>query len=159
MLGLVVETLVVIVDRDREHLLGVILTDDIVVENFAYPLGSQNAIARLHQRGFILLADDIHAQFDALVAGKHGRTGDELAHLVLALAAERAIERVLGLAASDLAHPALRALPARRGSGTLSLPGPGLRIRSAQPINQPGSTTRLRPRCLAKHGNGPWIKN
>src|SRR5437016_1929042 len=44
-LGLVVETLVVIVDRDREHLLGVILTDHIVVENFAYLLGGRNAIA------------------------------------------------------------------------------------------------------------------
>src|SRR5262245_58100167 len=29
--------------------------------------------------GFILLADDVHAQFDTLVADKHGRTGDELA--------------------------------------------------------------------------------
>src|SRR5205807_915393 len=85
---------------------------------------------------------------DAFVTDEYRWAGDELAHLVLALAAERAIERVLGLAASDLAHPALRALPARRGSGTLSLPGPGLRIRSAQPINQPGSTTRLRDRPL-----------
>jgi hypothetical protein len=46
------------------------------------------------QRGFILLADDVHAQFNALVADKYGRTGDELAHLVLALAAERAMEAV-----------------------------------------------------------------
>jgi hypothetical protein len=35
-------------------------------------------------------ADNVHAQFDAFVADKYGRTGDELAHLVLALAAERA---------------------------------------------------------------------
>src|SRR5947209_11479271 len=46
-LGLVVETLVVIMDCDREHLLGVILTDDIVVKNFAYLLGGGNAVARL----------------------------------------------------------------------------------------------------------------
>src|SRR6266481_1174731 len=103
-LGLVVETLVVIMDRDREHLLGVILADHVVVENLAYLLGSWDAIARLHQRGFILLTDDIHAQFDAFVADKHGRTGDELAHLVLALAAERAMERFLGFAAVDFAH-------------------------------------------------------
>jgi len=32
---------------------------------------SRNAIARLHQRGFILLADDVHAQFDALVADEY----------------------------------------------------------------------------------------
>jgi hypothetical protein len=29
-------------------------------------------------------ADNVHAQFDAFVADKYGRTGDELAHLVLA---------------------------------------------------------------------------
>jgi len=75
-------------DRDREHLLGVILTDDIVVKNLANLLGRRNAIARLHHRGLVLLADDVHAQFDALVADENGRAGDKLAHLVLALAAE-----------------------------------------------------------------------
>src|SRR5215472_7895721 len=103
-LGLMVETLIVIMDRDREHLLGVILADDIVVKNFAYLLGGRNAVARLHQGGFILLGDDVHAQLDALVADEYGRAGDELAHLVLALAAERAVERILGFAAADLAH-------------------------------------------------------
>src|SRR5262249_7681035 len=66
----VVETVVVIMDRDREHLLGVILTDDIVVEDLAYLLRGRNAVARLHQRGLVLLADDVHAQFDALVANE-----------------------------------------------------------------------------------------
>src|SRR5205807_1443254 len=89
---------------DREHLFGVILTDHIVVKNFTYLLGGRNAVARLHQRGLVLLADDVHAQLDALVADKHGRPGNELAHLVLALAAERAVERILGFAAADLAH-------------------------------------------------------
>src|SRR5262249_18083920 len=103
-LGLMVETLVVIMDRDREHLLGVILTDDIVVKNFAYLLRGRNAVARLHQRGLVLLADDVHAQFDAFIADKYGRAGDELAHLVLALAAEREVELLLGFAAADLAH-------------------------------------------------------
>src|SRR5262249_28537345 len=103
-LGLMIEPLVVIVDPDREHLLGVILTDHVIVEDLANLLGSWNAIARLHQRGFILLADDVHAQFDTLVADEYSRTGDELAHLVLALAAERAVERILRFAAADLAH-------------------------------------------------------
>jgi hypothetical protein len=88
MLGLMVEPLVVIVDGDREHLLGVILADHVIVENLANLLRSRNAVARLHQRGFVLLADDVHAQLDALVADEHGRSGNELAHLVLALAAE-----------------------------------------------------------------------
>src|SRR6267142_1576699 len=99
-----VKPLVVIVNGDREHLLGLILTYDIVVKNFAYLLGRRDAVARLHQRGFVLLADDVHAQLDAFVADKYSRAGDELAHLVLALAAERAVERILGIAAADLAH-------------------------------------------------------
>jgi hypothetical protein len=99
-----VESLVVIVDRDREHLFGVILTDHVVIKNLAYLLRGRDAVARLHQRGFILLADNVHAQFDALVTDKHGWAGDELAHLVLALAAERAVEHILRIASADLAH-------------------------------------------------------
>src|SRR4029077_10751891 len=89
---------------DREHLLGVVLADYVVVEDLPDLLRGRNAVARLHQRGLVLLADDVHAQLDALVADKHSRAGNELAHLVLALAAERAEERVLGVAAADLAH-------------------------------------------------------
>src|SRR5207245_3564227 len=103
-LRLVVQALVVVVHRDREHLLGVILTNHVVVENLAYLLWSGDAVARLHQRGFVLLANDVHAQLDALVADKDGRTGDELAHLVLALAAERAVESHFRFANADLAH-------------------------------------------------------
>src|SRR5262249_14998527 len=102
MFGLVVETLVVIMDRDREHLLSVILADDIVVKNFAYFLRGRNAVARLHQRGLVLLVDDVHAQFDALVADEYGWAGDDLANLVLALAAKRAVERILEIALPTL---------------------------------------------------------
>ena len=55
-----------------------------------------------------VLSDDVHAEFDALVADEHSRARDELAHLVLALAAERTIESVLGLSAGRAfahAHP------------------------------------------------------
>jgi hypothetical protein len=38
-LGLVIEPLVVIVDGDREHLLGVVLPDHIVVENLRISSG------------------------------------------------------------------------------------------------------------------------
>src|SRR5713226_7310844 len=94
-----------VVDGDREHFLGVVLADDVIVEDFSDLLGGWDAVARFHQRGLVLLADDVHAQLDALIADEHGRTGNELADLVLALAAERAIERVLGIASADLAHP------------------------------------------------------
>ncbi len=117
----VVEALVVVVDGDREHALGVVLADHVVVENLADLLRRRNAVARLHQRGLVLLADDVHAQFDAFIADEHGRAGDQLADLVLALAAERAVEGVLGVAAADLAHPSLRhrsaaGTPSRRPS-------------------------------------------
>ena len=98
------EPLVVIVNGDRKHLFGMILTDHIVIENLAYFLRGGNAVVRLHQRGCVLLADDVHAQFDALVADEYGRSGNELSHLMLTLAAERTVERVLGLATTDLAH-------------------------------------------------------
>src|ERR1700692_2297221 len=91
-------------DRDREHLLGVVLADDVVVENLADLLGGRNLVARFRQRRLVLLADDVHAKLDAFVTNEDGRPGNELAHLVLALAAERAVERVLRIAAVNLAH-------------------------------------------------------
>src|SRR5580704_18088100 len=93
-----------IVDGDREHLLGMILADNVVVENFADLFRGWDTVARCRQRGLVLLADDVHAQLDALGANEDRRSGNELAHLVLALAAERAVERVLRFAAADLAH-------------------------------------------------------
>jgi hypothetical protein len=46
-------------------------------------------------RGLAFLTQNIFAELDAFIADEHGGSGDELAHLVLALAAKRAIERVL----------------------------------------------------------------
>jgi len=107
-LGLVIEPLVVIMHRDRENLLGMILTDHVVIEHLADFFRRGNSVTRFHQRGFVLLANDVHAQLDALVADEHGRAGNELAHFVLALAAERAVEGVFGIAAADFAHSNLR---------------------------------------------------
>src|SRR5262249_23325347 len=107
-LGLMVEPLVVVVDSNGQDLLGVILADHIVVENLADLFRGRNSVARLHQRGLVLLADDVHAQFDTFVADEDGRPCNELAHFVLALAAERAVEGVLRIAAADFAHSILR---------------------------------------------------
>ena len=100
-------------NRDRKHLLGVILADDVVVEDLADLLRGRNIVARFPQQGLVLLADDVQAKLDAFVANEDGRPGDELAHLVLALAAERAVERVLRIAAANLAHsePPSKTLP------------------------------------------------
>src|SRR5215467_12189523 len=116
MLCLMIEPLVVIMHRDREHLLGVVLADHVVVEDFADFLRRRNTVTRLHQRGLVLLTDDVHAQFNAFIADEYGRAGNELAHFVLALAAERAVEGILGIAAADFAHSILRhTLPTFRG--------------------------------------------
>jgi hypothetical protein len=97
------QPLVVVVHRDGEHLLGVRLADHVVVQDLADLLRRRNAVARLHEMRLVLLADDVHAEFDALVADEHRRAGDELADLMLRFAAERAVEGVLGIAAS-LSH-------------------------------------------------------
>src|ERR1700688_3673074 len=89
-------------DRDREHLLSVVLTDDIVVEDLADLHRGRNFVARFRQRRLVLLGDDIQAKLDTLVTNENGRPGNEFAHLVLALAAERAGERVLRIAAVNL---------------------------------------------------------
>ena len=98
------QPLVVVVHRDREHPLGVVLADHVVVQHLADLARRRHAIARLHQVRLVLLADDVHAELDAFVADEHRRPGDELAHLMLGLAAERAIEGVLRIAGLAHAH-------------------------------------------------------
>src|SRR5215470_1920588 len=80
-----------------------VLANHIVVENLAEFLRCRDAVAGLLQRGLGILVDDVLAQLDALVADEDRRSGNELAHLVLVLAAERAAKRVLR-AAADFAH-------------------------------------------------------
>src|SRR3546814_1682287 len=86
--------LVVIVDRHRQHALVIVLSDHIIVQHLAYLMRGRHTVARLHQRGLGLLADDIIAQLHTLVADEHRRSGDELPDLVLTLAAEGAVEGV-----------------------------------------------------------------
>jgi hypothetical protein len=52
----------------------------------------------------VLFADDIHAELDAFIANEHRRSRDELAHLMLALSAERTIQSALGIAARGFRH-------------------------------------------------------
>jgi hypothetical protein len=42
--GLMLEPFVVIVDGNREHLLGMVLADDVVVEDFADLLRGRNTV-------------------------------------------------------------------------------------------------------------------
>ena len=73
------ETLVVVVHRNREDLLRMVLADDVVIEHLADFLRRRDAVARLHQRGLVLLADDVHAELDALVADEDRGTRDQFA--------------------------------------------------------------------------------
>src|SRR6478609_8342157 len=108
-------------NRDGQNLLRVILADHVVVKDLADFLRSRDSVARLHQRGFVFLTDDVHAEFDALIADENGRPGNELAHFVLALAAERAVEGVLRIAAADFAHSILRHTPSYSSCGEVRL--------------------------------------
>jgi hypothetical protein len=105
-----------VVNRHREDLLGLVLADHILVKRGDDFLRGRHTIARLDHRGLVLFADDIHAQFHAFIADEHCGTGNEFAHFVLALAAERAIKgvfRIAAVAAADLAHfTFLPAIPA-----------------------------------------------
>ena len=94
----VAEALVVIVHRNSENALGLVLADHVVVENLADFLGRRHAVLGLHQGGLALLPDDVHAEFNAFIADEHCRTGNELTNLVLALTAEAAIQRIAGIA-------------------------------------------------------------
>jgi hypothetical protein len=81
----------VVVDRDREDLLGPFLADHVLVEH-ALDLGRLG-----HRRGLAegllavgLLGNDVVAEVDALVADINRRARNQLADFILALAAERA---------------------------------------------------------------------
>ena len=111
------QPLVVVVDSHRQHALGALLADHVVVQRLADFAGRRHAavlLARDASLGF--LTNDVVAQLDTLIADENRRARDQLAHFMLALAAERAIKGILGIAAvaaADLAHfTFLPAIPA-----------------------------------------------
>ena len=93
-----VDPLVVVVDRDRQDLLGPFLADDVLVERVLDLVRVRELAAgglgarRLEE----LLLDDLLAQVDALVADVDALARDELADLLLALPAEGTAIRDLG---------------------------------------------------------------
>jgi hypothetical protein len=92
------DALVVVVNGHRQDLLGALLTDHVLIEDRLDlgRLGKGADLPRLLL--FPLLGDDVVAKLDALVADVDGGPGDELAHIVLALAAERALQRPVAFA-------------------------------------------------------------
>ena len=99
-----IDAFVVIVNCDRQDLLGVALADDIIVQHLENLGRGRDAFPGFHQGGFVLFPDDLHAQFDAFIANEYRRTRNQLADLVLALSAEGAIEGVFRLRSTRFAH-------------------------------------------------------
>src|SRR5882724_600446 len=84
-----VDALVVVVDGDRELLLGLLLADDVLIQQ-------RFDFLRLRQVGVLLLlqhpvlGDDVETDVDTFVADEDRGTGDQFLDLPLALVAERA---------------------------------------------------------------------
>src|SRR5256886_15721739 len=86
------DALVVVVDLDRQHLLGAVLTDHVLVESRADRLrvGDEAGLLLLLTGGGGVVLEDLLAEGDALGADEDAWPRDELAGLVLTLTAERA---------------------------------------------------------------------
>ncbi len=88
------EPLVVVVDGDRELLLGLLLADDVLVQELL-------DLHRHRERGprapieLVVVRDDVVADLDALIADEDGRSGNQLADVVLVLVAERAPQHLV----------------------------------------------------------------
>ncbi len=96
------DPLVVVVDGDGERLLGLVLADDVAVEELVDLARLRQLVeAELAGLGELLL-DDLVAEVDALVADVDAGARDQLLDLLLALSAEGALEQVTGLA--DTCH-------------------------------------------------------
>ncbi len=91
-----------VVDRHGKRALGALLADHVLVQ-YLQDLArlGQAAAGRL---GLFLefLADDVVAQLDAFIADEHAGARDQLADLVLALAAERAVQDLVAVACAAL---------------------------------------------------------
>src|SRR4029077_6011296 len=94
------DALVVVVDGHGEDFLGAVLADHILIED-GLDLGRLGGAPDLPALLLLpLLRDDVVAELDALVADVDGGPGDELAHVVLALAGERALQGAVAFARS-----------------------------------------------------------
>jgi hypothetical protein len=88
--------LVVVIDGNRERLLGCLLADDVLPQERVDLLGlrqvefARRLFARLGETFF----DDLVAEFYALVTDVHAGPSNELLYLLLALPAERTLEQV-----------------------------------------------------------------
>src|SRR5690606_23566205 len=144
-----VDALVVVVDRDREDLLGEVLPDHVLVEEGLDLRGRGQGHLGAPLVPLVLLRDDVVAQLDALVADVDGGPGDQLADLALRLPAEGAGQVPVVVLAVP-AHMRLRKAPpctsARRTSRIDSTTGEGP-PNYARASGEPSSRDRRAARC------------
>ena len=114
--------LVMVVDRDREDLLRVLLADHVVVEELVDLLRLREVLEGELRGVGELLGDDVVAELDALVADVDARSGDQLLHLLLRLAAEAALHQVATV--SEFRHVG-SSCPLVNGPSRCSVVGPG----------------------------------
>ena len=95
-----------VVDGHRQDFLSPLLTNHILIEDGADFLGRREFVRTAFGLGFLhLLADDVIAQVDAFVADKDRGAGNQLAHFMLAFAAEGAIKQfAVVLAVAGISH-------------------------------------------------------
>ena len=128
------DALVVVVDRDREGLLGDVLADDVLLEEVE-DLARLGQVVEPQLAGLgELLLDDLVAEVDALVADVDTGARDELLDLLLRLATEGALQQVAGLshACHGCPFPRLEQRPRRY-----------LPARATAPIQAPARRARL----------------
>ena len=87
----VIDALIMVVHGHGQDLLGLVLADDVFIEQ-AFDLGRRQKLAALGLLAHRFLSDDLIAERDALVANIDVGTGDEPLHLVLILAAKGAAQ-------------------------------------------------------------------
>ena len=92
------DTLVVVVDRHRQHNLGLFLADNILVEVGLDFLGDGESLGHVvHGRGVgfaVVVVQQAHAEVYALIANPHAGALYHAVNLVLGLAAERTAVQV-----------------------------------------------------------------
>ena len=95
--GLRTNALVVVVHRDSERSLCLVLANHILVQKRGdfRRTGQLRIVLLLLRLGTSeLLFDNLVAQLNALITDVHTATGDELTHLLLALSAKGALEQI-----------------------------------------------------------------
>jgi hypothetical protein len=100
----------VVVDGDRQDLLGVLLADDVVVQEGEDLLGLGEVLEAELGRLVPLLRDDVVAEVDALVTDVDPWPGNQLLDLFLGLAAKAAFDQIPTLAELRHRNPSPRLL-------------------------------------------------